>query len=202
MGADIASSAVGTAEIATDAVTGSELAPNSILSGEIASNTIVDIDLSGNSVGSDELKNDAVTGLEMAADSVRSQELADNAISSTHLKSSSVGQDEIGADAVGAGELLDIHEHQSGLIDVIDNNAHNGVWESSEVTVSCTSGEQMLGASIEWVDDQRHAETALKDIDYSRGSSIDSATVTGIFDGGGGFNVFATFRAVATCIGN
>ena len=99
-------------EIATDAVTGSELAPNSILSGEIASNTIVDVDLSGNSVGSDELKNDAVTGLEMAADSVSSQELADNSIASSHLKSSVVGQDEIGADAVGAGELLDIHEHQ------------------------------------------------------------------------------------------
>ncbi len=88
------------------------------------------------------------------------------------------------------------------MVDVVDGNAHNGVWESTEVTVSCTSGEQMLGASIEWVDDQGHEETALRDIDYSRGSSIDSATVTGIFDGGGGFNDFATFRAVATCIGN
>ena len=201
MGADIGTSAVGTSEIATDAVTGSEVAPNTILSGEIASNTIVDVDLSGNSVGSDELKNDAVTGLEMAADSVKSQELADNAISSSHLKSSAVGKDEIGGDAVGAGELLDIHEHQTGLNDVVDGNAHNGVWESTDVTVSCTSGEQMLGASIEWVDDQGHEEVALSDINYSRGNSIDSATVTGIFDGGGGFNNPATFRAVATCIG-
>ena len=199
--ADIGTSAVGTSEIATDAVTGSELAPNSILSGEIASNTIVDIDLSGNSVGSDELKPDAVTGPEMAADSVRSQELADNAVSSAHLGSSSVGKDEIGAEAVGAGELLDVHEHQSGLIDVVDMNAHNGQWESDTGTVSCGANEQMLSASIEWIDDQDHAETALKSIDFNRGST-DSAQVTGIFDGGGGFNNPATFRAVATCIGS
>jgi hypothetical protein len=198
--ADIGAGAVGSSEIATDAVGGSELAPNSVLSGEIASNTIVDVDLSGNSVGGDELKNDAVGGLELAPDSVSSQELADNAIDSSHLKSSVVGKDEIGADAVGGGELVDIHEHQSGLIDVVDINAHNGQWESDTGTVSCSAGEQMLGATIEWVDDQAHAETALKTIDYSRGST-DSATVTGIFDGGGGFNNPATFRAVATCIG-
>ena len=137
----------------------------------------------------------------MAADSVSSQELADNAINSSHLSSSSVGQDEIGADAVGAGELLDIHEHQSGLIDVIDNNAHNGTWGSDTGTVSCGAGEQMLGASLESIDDQQHAETALKSIDYSRGAT-DSATVTGIYDGGGGVNFPATFRAIATCIGS
>ena len=202
MGADIASSAVGTSEIATDAVTGSELAPNSILSGEIASNTIVDIDLSGNSVGSDELKNDAVTGLEMAADSVSSQELADNAIASSHLKSSVVGQDEIDADAVGAGELLDIHEHQIAPVHIVDGNAHDGEWVKSSGIVNCGEGEQMLGASIEWVDDQGHEETALRDIHYLRRDLIDSATVAGIFDGGGGGNNPASFRPVATCIGS
>jgi hypothetical protein len=137
----------------------------------------------------------------MAADSVKGQELAVNAIDSSHMQSSSVGVDEIAGDAVGAGELVELHEHRSGLVEVVDGNAHNGVYESNTGTVTCGAGEQLLDASIDWIDDQGHEETALREIEIERAGD-DSAEVTGIFDGGGAFQDPATFQAVATCIGS
>jgi hypothetical protein len=205
--AEILGGAVGSPELAVDSVLAGHISQDAVGSSEIVGNGVSSSELAASSVGAEEVATNAVGAAEIAADSVASSELAQNAVNSSHLPAGAVGTEEIrsnavtsghiGAGVVGAGELVEVHENWVAGTVYDNTNEHDGAWGQGSATVSCGAGEQLLGASLEWIDTVGHHEATLKEIRIERAGN-DSATVVAIHDAG---DVYASFRAVATCIG-
>lgn len=89
-----------------------------------------------------------------------------------------------------------MRENFSDDVVVDDGVEHDGAYGIGAGRVACQSAdEDLLGASINWLDDNNHNERFLSEVEIER-SGTDSALVWGAFDGGGQ----AKFNAVATCL--
>ena len=181
---DLARDSVGVSEIATDGVGSPEIASDAVRGPEIAT--------------------DAVGSPEIEPDAVRASEIATDAVGAPEIATDSVGKDAIGIDQVGANELDEVHEHESEEVVVEDGTAHDGAFGIGSVRVACLfDDEDLLSVSIDWIDNNEHAETMLADVEIDRGvhaSEADAAIVRGAFDGGGGSANPARFVAHATCL--
>jgi hypothetical protein len=193
-GSEIAKDGVGSPEIATDAVRGPEIAPDAVGSPEIEPEA----------VRGPEIAADAVARAKIADDAVGRAEIAADAVGASEIGTDSVGKDAIGIDEVGANELDEVHEHESEEVSVVDGTAHDGAYGIGSVRVACLfDDEDLLSVSIDWIDNNEHAETVLADVEIDRGvraSEADAAIVRGAFDGGGGAGNPAKFIAHATCL--
>jgi hypothetical protein len=165
------------------------------------------IDLAAGSVGSSEIVDDAVDFSDLAADSVRNFEIAAGEVRGSEIAENAIGSGEIAGDQVGALELKGIHEHASSEEIVIDDIGRDAIWGRARHSVSCEPNEDLLSASVDWVEreppepGEAVREEALAEIEIDR-IGTDVATAEVISDTGGRVddNDFARFRVVATCL--
>jgi hypothetical protein len=186
---DLAPDSVGNSELVGGAVGTFEIGVNQVLSRNIATEEVNSADLADNSVNARELVDNIIDDSDVVADAIGISEIAPD----------SVGGSELISNQVGGGELSELHEVASAFEFVEDGIAHDGAYGKGTATATCPPGEELLDASLDWTDDEDHNETAIAEIVIER-SGDDSATVSGIFDGGGGPGAEAAFQAYATCI--
>jgi hypothetical protein len=181
-----------------------DLARNSVAGSEIATDGVGSPEIKADAVRGPEIAPDAVRGPEIAADVVGRDEIAADAVGTSEIAVDSVGKFAIGIDQVGANELDEVHEHESDEVVVEDGAAHDGAYGIASVRVACGfDTEDLLSVSVDWIDDNGHAERFLADVEIDRGntaSEVDAAVVRGAFDGGGGSANPAKFVAHATCL--
>jgi hypothetical protein len=168
-------------------------------------------DLGPDSVGRSEIVSDAVGPFQIDADAVDSSEIATHAVGNSEIAANSVDTTKIGleavskpdlaSNAVGADAIVELHEHTGAIEFVHDGVAHDGAYAKETTTVSCPFTEKLVSVSIDWIDDNSHNETGLGNVPEIDRSGDDTATVSAIYDGGGGADDPAVFQAVATCFG-
>jgi hypothetical protein len=73
--------------------------------------------------------------------------LVPNAIDSTRIADGAVTKADIASGAVGADELSTVHEHFGPVTNITDATAHDGSYATSQSTVSCGVGEDVLSVS-------------------------------------------------------
>lgn len=199
---DLAPDSVDTSELVADSVDTSELVAGAVGTNEIGVNEVLSRNIALNEVNGGDIANDAVSSTDIASDGVRALEIAADAVGTAEIATNSVGAAEIASDSVGSGELDSIHEHRSAEF-LEDAVARDGNWAIGSATVSCATNEELLSVSIDWGTggaDVGVAEKMLANVPVIDREGVDSATVEGAFDGGGGDDPPASYEAVATCM--
>jgi hypothetical protein len=200
--ADVLDGSLGAADLGVDSVGTAELVGGSVGTFEIGANEVLSRNIATAEVNGGDIASDAVSGADIANDAVGRLEIAQDAVGTVEIATDSVGGAEIVTDSVTSGELGSVFQRE-GLGLVEDPVAHDGIWTVGTDTVSCNSGEVMLSVTMNWTDagiDVDHGEKAFSSAEIDPSGSIDTATVTAIFDGGGGSDDPATFSPVATCL--
>ena len=201
--ADLAPDSVGSSELATDSVGNAELLGGSVGTNEIAVNGILSRNIGSDEVFSRNIANEAVNSNELATDSVDRLEISQDAVGVAEIATGGVGAGEVADGSLGAIDVDSIVERQGGIGVIEDATARDGNWAMDTETVECDPSEDMLSVTIDWTDagqDFGQAEKALGDVPEIEREGIDSATVVGTADVGGGSLDKATFVPVATCL--
>ena len=198
--ADLAPDSVGNSELAIDSVAGAEIIGGAIGTFDIGVNQVLSRNIAIEEVNSGDLADNSVGSRELADGIIDDSDIVADAVGISEIRPDSVGGSELIDGQVGAGELFEIHEVASAFEFVTDGTAHDGNYGKGTATATCPPGEELLDANLEWTDEENHNETAVGEILIERDGD-DSATASGIFDGGGGPGQQAAFMVFATCIG-
>ena len=201
--ADLAADSVGSSELATDAVGNAELLGGSVGTFEIAALGVLGRNIGVDEITSGKIANDAVNSNELATDSVDRLEISQDAVGVVEIATGGVGAAEVTDGSLGAIDFDSVIEREGGIGVIEDATARDGNWAMDSETVECDPSEDMLSVTIDWTDagqDDGQAEKALGDVPEIERDGIDSATVVGTADVGGGPLDTATFVPVATCL--
>ena len=123
--------------IAKNSVRSPQIADGAVRSVDLRDNSVNALKIAPDSVGSEEIAENAVESPEVAPDSLTAGDLGDNSVGAGELQADSVGANELQTSSVGAGEL--------GTVTVRTNATTIAKGASGGVSVSCASGEQVLG---------------------------------------------------------
>ena len=199
---DVLDESLGAADLDADSVNASELVSGAVGTFEIGVNEVLSRNIALGEVNGGDIASDAVSSGDIANDAVGRLEIAQDAVGTVEIATDSVGGAEIATDSVTSGEVGSVSQRE-GLGLVEDDVAHDGIWAIGTDTISCNSGEVMLSVTMNWTDagiDVNHGEKAFSSAVIDPSGSTDTATVSAIFDGGGGSDDPATFSPVATCL--
>lgn len=118
--------------------------------------------------------------------------IAPGAVNSAKVLDGSLGAADLGIGSVGAGQLLGLTRREGTV--VVPSGVPGGVWNHGTATASCLPGEQLIGGSAAW--DNENAGDPMAIVEVDPNFATNSVTVKGATD----VEAARTLRAIAICL--
>jgi hypothetical protein len=138
---------------------------------------------------------DTVDSGDIVDDTVRSEDIKNDKVKTADLQDEGVTKDDLGPGSVGASEIGDAIEARSASVSVPGGVNENGAYTVRSATASCEAGEELIGGSARWQNEQANEELFIQEINLNHGAESVTAA------GGGDVDEDRTFMAVALCLG-
>lgn len=155
--ASVPNNSVGTAQLRNNAVTAPKIASNAVTSAKIPSNAVTASKIAANAVTNAKIANGAVNNAKLASNAVTNSRIANDAVTSSKVQNQSLLAEDFAPGQLPRGpqgpQGPPGPRGPTGTVGKLvlrTNSVTVGKSNSSEVRVSCNSGEQAVSGGATW----------------------------------------------------
>jgi hypothetical protein len=138
---------------------------------------------------------DTVDSGDIVDNTVKSEDIKNDKVKTADLQDEGVTKDDLGPGSVGSSEIGDAIQARSASVAVPGGVNENAKYTVRSITASCQPGEELIGGSARWLDEQANEELFVQEVNLNHGAESVTAA------GGSDVNGERTFVAVAHCLG-